>query len=300
MVNVSLCQAFHVGYLGFRQVVIFIRIFQRIIITGIILTRQHFVMGYEGDALTRWVRWSIFVLLLFTVQKCIGDVRYSIAEEMKLGSVVGRFSQDLGIDVKMLPNRSPRIEFEGSKRYCDLNLKTGDLIVNERIDREELCGQRPSCTLHFDFFLENPLELHRVSLDIQDVNDNSPAFPNDMIKLEIGESADKGERFSIDEALDPDMGANSVQGYTLSANEHFTLSVHTNVDTGKYAEIVLENELDRENQDELTLTLTAYDGGKPQKSGTVVIQVRVLDANDNVPLFTQSVYSCHCQCYRCR
>ncbi|XP_071194264.1 protocadherin gamma-A10-like isoform X32 [Salvelinus alpinus] len=247
-------------------------------------------MEYRRGSMLRRGRWTTFVFLLLTVHQCVGDIRYSIAEEIKRGSVVGRFSQDLGIDVKTLSTRRPRIEFEGSARYCDINQKTGDLIVNERMDREELCGQRPSCALHFDFFLENPLELHRVTLDIQDVNDNFPTFPNEVIKLEIRESANKGERFSIDEALDTDTGVNSVQGYSLSANEHFTLSVHTSADTGKYAEIVLEHELDREKQDELSLILTAYDGGKPQKSGTVVIQVRVLDANDNVPVFTQSIY----------
>ncbi|XP_038860834.1 protocadherin beta-16-like [Salvelinus namaycush] len=247
-------------------------------------------MEYRRGSMLRRGRWTTFVFLLLTVHQCVGDIRYSIAEEIKRGSVVGRFSQDLGIDVKTLSTRRPRIEFEGSTRYCDINQKTGDLIVNERMDREELCGQRPSCALHFDFFLENPLELHRVTLDIQDVNDNFPTFPNEVIKLEIRESANKGERFSIDEALDTDTGVNSVQGYTLSANEHFTLSVHTSADTGKYAEIVLEHELDREKQEELSLILTAYDGGKPQKSGTVVIQVRVLDANDNVPVFTQSIY----------
>ncbi|XP_052313252.1 protocadherin beta-16-like isoform X27 [Oncorhynchus keta] len=247
-------------------------------------------MEYKRGSILRRGRWTTFVFLLLTVHQCVGDIRYSIAEEIKRGSVVGRFSQDLGIDVKTLSTRRPRIEFEGSTRYCDINQKTGDLIVNERMDREELCGQRPSCALYFDLFLENPLELHRVTLEIQDVNDNFPTFPNEVIKLEIGESANKGERFSIDEALDTDTGVNSVQGYTLSANEHFTLSVHTSADTGKYAEIVLEHELDREKQDELSLILTAYDGGKPQKSGTVVIQVRVLDANDNVPVFTQSIY----------
>uniref|UniRef100_A0A4W5K4A4 Cadherin domain-containing protein n=1 Tax=Hucho hucho TaxID=62062 RepID=A0A4W5K4A4_9TELE len=248
------------------------------------------IMEYKRGSTLRRGQWTAFVFLLMIVHQCVGDIRYSITEEIKRGSVVGRFSQDLGIDVKTLSTRRPRIEFEGNTRYCDINQKTGDLIVNERMDREELCGQRPSCALLFDFFLENPLELHRVTLEIQDVNDNFPTFPNEVIKLEISESAIKGERFSIDEALDTDTGVNSVQGYTLSANEHFTLSVHTSADTGKYAEIVLEHELDREKQDELSLILTAYDGGKPQKSGTVVIQVRVLDANDNVPVFTQSIY----------
>ncbi|XP_048086728.1 protocadherin beta-16-like [Alosa alosa] len=235
--------------------------------------------------------WAGFVLFVCIIlHGCKGDVRYSIPEEMQRGSVVGKITQDLGIDTKSLSARKPRLDFEGSKRYCEFNSWTGELTVNERMDREVMCGQRPSCAVHFDLFLENPLEFHRITLDTQDINDNSPKFRNDVINLEIQESVGKGARFSIDEAHDADTGVNSVQGYTLSNNEHFSLAVHSSTDRGKYSEIVLENELDREKQDHLSLTLSAYDGGSPKRSGSVIINVKVLDANDNVPVFTQPVY----------
>nr|XP_023698680.1 protocadherin beta-15-like isoform X21 [Paramormyrops kingsleyae] len=236
------------------------------------------------------VMWKCIAVAIVTVHLCFADLRYSFPEEMNRGSVVGRIALDLGLDAKKLSGRTARLDFEGNKQYCDINLQTGDLFLTARIDREELCGQESSCVLDLDFVLENPLELHRVTLDIQDVNDNSPTFPKDIIKLEIRESAVKGARFSIDEAHDPDTGTNSVQSYHLSANEHFSLALHTSADGGKYGELVLDNELDREKQDELSLTLTAYDGGSPQRSGTVVIHIRVLDANDNVPVFSQPVY----------
>ncbi|XP_057205098.1 protocadherin gamma-A11-like [Triplophysa rosa] len=220
---------------------------------------------------------------------CLGDLRYSISEERRRGSTLGKIAQDLGMDTKTLSSRKPRVDFEGTKRYCDINHQTGELVVNERIDREALCGQKQSCAIHFDFFLENPLELHRVTLEIQDINDNAPKFKNEAIDIEIRESAIKGARFSLDEAYDPDLGTNSVHSYTLSNNEHFILSPK-GADRGRLPEIVLENELDREKQDRLSLILTAYDGGSPQRTGSVVVNIRVLDANDNVPVFTQPVY----------
>ncbi|XP_051506003.1 putative protocadherin beta-18 [Myxocyprinus asiaticus] len=229
-------------------------------------------------------------MAILSFHLCLCDLRYSIPEEMRRGSTVGKMTQDLGTDSKTLASRKPRLDFESSKRYCDINPQTGDLIVNERIDREALCGQKPSCAIHFDFFLENPLELQRVTLEIQDVNDNAPKFRNEAIDLEIHESSDKGARFSLDEAYDPDSGAYSVQSYTLSTNEHFVLSVQTGANRGKFPEIVLENELDREKQDRVSLILTAYDGGSPQRTGTVLVNIRVLDANDNVPVFSQPVY----------
>ncbi|PNI22731.1 PCDHB15 isoform 2, partial [Pan troglodytes] len=58
----------------------------------------------------------------------------------------------------------------------------------------------------------------------------------------------------------------------------------------KYPELVLDTELDREEQAELRLTLTAVDGGSPPRSGTVQILILVLDANDNAPEFAQALY----------
>ncbi|XP_064209231.1 protocadherin beta-15-like [Anguilla rostrata] len=232
-----------------------------------------------------------FVFFILALPPSLGDVSYSIPEEMKRGSVIGNIAKDLGLDAKRLSARNARIDTEdGESHSVDINGNTGDLIVSESIDREELCGRRASCSLKYELVLENPLELHRIVLQIQDINDNSPQFPNEVIKLEIGESADKGARFPLDQAHDADIGHNAVQSYTLQKNEHFALAVHTNTDGGKYGELVLENELDREEQKEVTLLLTAADGGSPQRSATVVIHVTVLDANDNIPVFNQAVY----------
>ncbi|XP_036846220.1 protocadherin beta-16 isoform X29 [Oncorhynchus mykiss] len=220
-----------------------------------------------------------------------GDLSYSIPEEMKHGSVIGNLAKDLGLDAKRLSGRKARLDMDGSRqRYCDINVNTGDLIVAETIDREELCGPKVTCSLKYELVLEKPLELHRITVQIQDINDNSPRFPNARIDLEIRESADKGARYPLDEPHDSDIGLNGIQSYSLERNAYFILDVQTSSDGGKYGELVLEKELDREQQQEVTLLLTAVDGGTPQRSGTVVIHVTVLDANDNKPVFSQTVY----------
>ncbi|XP_041750774.2 protocadherin beta-16-like isoform X26 [Coregonus clupeaformis] len=232
---------------------------------------------------------SVFFLVL--PDTTYGDMSYSSPEEAKRGFIIGNIAKDLGLDAKRFSDRKARLDMDGiSQRYCDINLAAGNLIVTDRIDREELCGSKITCALKYELVLENPLELHRITVQIQDVNDNSPRFPNERMDLEIRESADKGERFPLDEAHDSDIGLNTVQSYTLERNEHFVLAVHTNRDGGKYSELVLEKELDREKQEEVTLLLTAVDGGSPQRSGTVAIHVTVLDANDNIPVFSQDVY----------
>ncbi|KAM4554643.1 protocadherin gamma-A12-like isoform 6-T6 [Odontesthes bonariensis] len=241
-------------------------------------------MGDKGFSALRPI--LCFGFLVVTIHLVKGDLSYSFPEELKRDSVIGNIAKDLGLDLRTLSSRKTRLDYEGTrKHYCVINMNTGDLITSERIDRESLCGKKPSCVMTVDLVLENPLELHRVSLHIQDVNDNSPKFREDLIEMEIRESADKGTRFSIMEAHDADIGPNAVQRYMLQKNDNFVLVF----DSSK-VELVLENTLDREKQKEMDLLLTALDGGSPQRSGTVVIHVTVLDANDNAPVFSQNVY----------
>ncbi|XP_036933955.1 protocadherin beta-15-like [Acanthopagrus latus] len=233
-----------------------------------------------------------FVFFFVVVRYAHGDLSYSVQEELKRGSVIGNIAKDLGLEVGRLSARKARVDMEENDRqYIGINLRSGDLVVAERIDREEHCGEKPSCVLKFELLLENPLELHRLSLQVQDVNDNAPIFPKDVVKLEITESAAKGARYRINAAQDADIGKNSVESYILEQNPHFVFSIQTTSAGSRYGELVLDQELDREEQQELKLLLTAVDGGSPQRSGTVVIHVIVLDANDNAPVFTEAVYT---------
>ncbi|NP_001019344.1 protocadherin 2 gamma 12 precursor [Danio rerio] len=232
-----------------------------------------------------------FLIVSLLAHSAYGDVSYSFPEEMKRGSVIGNIAKDLGLDVNRLSSRKARIDTEGNrKRYCDINLNTGELTVAERIDREGLCGKKASCVIKQELVLENPLESRRININVNDINDNSPLFKKDVIKLEISESAAKGARFVLEEAHDADIGTNSVQNYDLAKNEYFELAVTAKTTRKFYGELVLERQLDREQQKEVTLILTAVDGGTPLRSGTVAIHVTVLDANDNAPVFSQAVY----------
>ncbi|XP_036431596.1 protocadherin gamma-A10-like [Colossoma macropomum] len=233
---------------------------------------------------------QFLVLFVFVLTVARGQVRYSIPEEMNKGSVVGNIVQDLGLDVKRLKSGRARIFTEDSREYIGLNVDKGTLVVRERIDREELCAQVTPCSLHFQIILENPMELHRIDVEILDINDHAPVFARKEIDFDISESAVPGARFSLESARDPDVGLNALQRYTLNPTDHFTLKELSRNDGTKYVEMVLQTALDREQQEEHKLILTAFDGGSPQKSGTVKITVIVIDANDNPPVFSQPVY----------
>uniref|UniRef100_A0A087YRL7 Protocadherin gamma-C3 n=1 Tax=Poecilia formosa TaxID=48698 RepID=A0A087YRL7_POEFO len=228
--------------------------------------------------------------LTFCLDEVRGQIRYSIPEELEHGAFVGNIAEDLGLDLDKLSMRRFRIVSGSKKQYVEVNLENGVLFVNERIDREELCEQGLSCSFHLQVVIENPLELYRVEIEILDVNDNSPSFPWTEINLDISESAAPGSRFPLESAQDLDVGSNSLRTYLLSVNEHFHLDIQTRSDGSKFAELVLQTPLDREQQSAHQMVLTAVDGGAPERSGTAQIYITVLDANDNAPVFDQSFY----------
>ncbi|XP_041948143.1 protocadherin gamma-A12-like isoform X15 [Alosa sapidissima] len=104
------------------------------------------------------------------------------------------------------------------------------------------------------------------------------------------ETAIPGARFPLDSAYDPDVGDNSIQGYSLKPTDNFILKHETRSDGNKYIEMMLQSPVDREKTEELSLTLTANDGGNPSKSGVMKINIKVIDVNDNAPVFTKKVY----------
>ncbi|XP_047190626.1 protocadherin gamma-A11-like [Scophthalmus maximus] len=233
------------------------------------------------------------VLLFFSVLclgPVLGQVSYSVPEEMAKGSLVGNIAQDLGLDVKRLQARRARVHTGDSVQYIQLNKEKGLLIIKERIDREALCGQTTPCALHFQIALESPIEIFPITVEITDINDNAPVFQKDEKKIEISESAVTGSKFVLEKAVDLDIGLNGLQSYTLKPNDNFILKLHSQSNGVKKVEMILQKPLDREKQEHATLLLTAVDGGEPRRSGTMQIHITVLDANDNAPVFSQTVY----------
>ncbi|XP_032383994.1 protocadherin beta-13-like [Etheostoma spectabile] len=166
----------------------------------------------------------------------------------------------------------------------------GRVVVNDRIDREALCGQSASCVLPLQIVIDKPLQLHRVEVEIQDINDNSPRFPSQDIVLEISESTAAGARFPLENAQDLDVGVNSVRSYTISKDDFFSLKIKDVSGGRKVPELVLSKSVDREKKARHQLQLTALDGGNPVKSGNSQIIINVLDINDNFPVFEKNIY----------
>ncbi|XP_053734372.1 protocadherin gamma-C5-like [Synchiropus splendidus] len=237
----------------------------------------------------RWhALWLLYFILLWTTTH--GQTRYSVAEELKQGSVVGNIAKDLGFGLSEIFQRELHVASEAGKQYFSVDVGKGELLVNDRIDREALCGQSSSCVLPLQVVIEDPLQLFRVEVEILDINDNAPKFPSSEITLEIAEWTIAGVRFPLESAIDPDVGGNSLRSYTLSKDECFNIRVKEVAGGRKVPELVLAKPLDREKKSVHTLLLTALDGGNPGRSGTSQISIKVLDINDNIPTFEKPLY----------
>ncbi|XP_051275280.1 protocadherin alpha-13-like isoform X15 [Dicentrarchus labrax] len=238
----------------------------------------------------RWIGFVVAVLL-WTVASASAQLRYSISEEVNEGTVVGNIAKDLGLDKSTLKDRKYRIVSSGMEPLFHVDQNDGILYVSRKIDREEVCERSSTCLINLKTVLENPLEVHYVGVEVLDINDHSPSFPEKEKTLEISESVLPGVRVPLKAARDPDGGPFSVQHYKLSHNDHFRLEVKDKGEDGKIPILIVQKSLDREAAGSHSLVLTALDGGKPPKSGDMNILVNVLDVNDNAPVFSNDVYS---------
>ncbi|XP_046316213.1 protocadherin beta-17-like [Marmota monax] len=236
----------------------------------------------------RQVTIFIFLFLLWEVGSV--TVKYSILEERDSGSFVSNLENDLGLGIGELAKRRAQILSQGNRQHLELEQKSGNLLLKEKLDREELCGDTDPCILHFQVLVKNPVQFIQGELHLQDVNDHAPEFLGKEILLKIAESSQPGTLFPLEIAQDLDVGNNTVQNYIISSNSHFHLLTRSHSDGRKYPELVLEKALDREEQPEFRLTLTALDGGSPPRTGTCQVLILVLDINDNAPEFAQGLY----------
>ncbi|XP_043840836.1 protocadherin beta-16-like [Dromiciops gliroides] len=230
------------------------------------------------------------IILLWVCEAGSATGRFSVEEEMEVGSFVANVAKTLGLEVRELSGRGPRVLSEDNRQYLQLNLETGDLLLREKLDREDLCGPAEPCLLPFQILMEKPFQIIPVELRIEDINDHSPAFLETEMLLKIPENTPQGTLFSLKTAEDLDVGKNNIQNYTISPGSHFQVHTRSDSEGNKNPELVLHKVLDREEYPEIRLTLTALDGGYPPRSGTAEVRVVVMDINDNAPVFVQSRY----------
>lgn len=162
-----------------------------------------------------------------------------------------------------------------------------NLCLNQELDREK-CAMYSLLIQANDRSLPENTRLTstvRVSIYVEDVNDNAPLFISDNT-ISCPEDIPLQSIVTVIQAIDADSGASGDVLYSLESlgRGSFSISRTTGV-------IYLQKQLDRELEEVITVTITVRDKGFPQLSSSMNLTVIVEDINDHAPVFSQALYS---------
>ncbi|NWY66898.1 PCDG2 protein, partial [Erithacus rubecula] len=127
----------------------------------------------------------------------------------------------------------------------------------------------------------------KVEVTVTDINDNAPVIYVRSALNEISEDAPSGTVVALLYVDDQDSGANGEVRCSLYGDLPFRLEKSFD----DYYRVVTTRELDREQVSEYNVTVRAADGGSPALQSSAVLALRVLDVNDNAPVFAEERYS---------
>ncbi|XP_072729075.1 protocadherin gamma-A10-like [Ciconia boyciana] len=127
----------------------------------------------------------------------------------------------------------------------------------------------------------------KVAIAVTDVNDNAPELTVTSQLSAISEDAPSGTVVALLHVQDRDSGANGEVRCSMAERLPFRLEKSFE----DYYRVVTARELDREEVAEYNVTVRAADGGSPALWSSAVLALRVLDVNDNAPVFAEARYS---------
>ena len=240
---------------------------------------------------------TVLILCLFPFS-IAQEISYEMTEEEAIGFRIGNLIQDLNLEV----DEDTRFQFLSTQlpneTYFTLDEETGELTTSQRIDREDanLCpANQPVCTYDMEI-LVLPVTSYRfinVHVTILDKNDHAPQFRDNVMVIEVPESVSVGTRIPMENAVDPDIGNNTIQNYLLSQDYEGTFDLYKtrNFDGSFSIQLEIRKSLDREAKDHYELLLLAVDGVPQVHTGSTKLNVTVLDSDDHRPMFVRSEYT---------
>ncbi|KAM6380449.1 protocadherin gamma-A10-like [Pluvialis apricaria] len=207
-----------------------------------------------------------------------------VPEDVPVGSVlvaVTAADPDEGMngDVKY---RFHKVSDRASEAF-HLDSETGEISVKEELDFEETSSHELEVQAH-DGELFNTA---KVAITVTDMNDNAPQISVRSALSAVSEDAPPGTVVALLHVQDRDAGANGEVRCSITERLPFRLE-KTFED---YYRVVTSRELDREEVSEYNVTVRASDGGSPSLWSSAVLSLRVLDVNDNAPVFAEARYS---------
>ncbi|XP_054073021.1 protocadherin gamma-A2-like isoform X9 [Rissa tridactyla] len=208
-----------------------------------------------------------------------------VAEDVPVGSAlltVTATDADEGIygDVKYSLKKVTDV---GSQIF-HLDLETGAITLIRSLDFEEGDSYELEVQARDGGGL---FDTAKVIITVTDVNDNMPEISVRSALSEISEDAPPGTVVALLHVQDRDSGPNGQVRCSIAESLPFRLE-KTFED---YYRVVTAEVLDREAVSEYNVTVRASDGGSPSLWSSAVLSLRVLDVNDNAPVFAEARYS---------
>ncbi|KAK0427455.1 hypothetical protein QR680_010234 [Steinernema hermaphroditum] len=190
-----------------------------------------------------------------------------------------------------------RLEGQGVGEYFSVNRLTGEVNVLKALDRDPPYGVPvwKFVAQAVDDDGHGLIGYADVEVNLQDINDNAPIFPNDMFGKvdENREPGSHGVYVMTASATDYDdpRSDNSKLEYSISVNKEIDGEPVFRIDpnNGKiFAMRKLDRELSSERQ--FVIEVRATDKGVPAREGAGNVTISVVDVNDNYPYFEKPNY----------
>ncbi|XP_060225350.1 protocadherin-15 isoform X1 [Meriones unguiculatus] len=174
------------------------------------------------------------------------------------------------------------IENGDPQRVFNLSETTGILTLGKALDREST--DRYILIVTASDGRPGGTSTATVNVVVTDVNDNAPVFdpylPRNLSVVEEEANAFVGQV----RATDPDAGINGQVHYSLgNFNNLFRITSNGSIYTAV--------KLNREVRDRYELVVVATDGAVHPRHSTLTLYIKVLDIDDNSPVFTNSTYT---------
>ncbi|XP_066184992.1 protocadherin gamma-A10-like isoform X3 [Sylvia atricapilla] len=208
-----------------------------------------------------------------------------VAEDVPVGSVlVTVTATDIDEGLYGQVKYSMKITTDVALDIFHLDSETGEIKLLRNLDFEEGYSYELEVQAHDSGGL---LDTAKVTITVTDVNDNAPELTVSSNLNEIPEDAQPGTVVALLHVQDRDSGGNGEVRCSLDEGVPFRLEKSFN----DYYRVVTTRELDREQVPEYNVTVRAADGGSPALQSSAVLALRVLDVNDNAPVFAEERYS---------
>lgn len=219
--------------------------------------------------------------------------RPSILENAPVGSVVCTVlatDNDKGDNAKITYLIEPRFNKDG---LFSIDPDTGIISLSGSLDRETSSSHElvVRATDNGEFPERTTV---RVSVTVQDVNDNTPQINPTFLSQEdevgmVSEASKVGDYVAHVNVDDLDTGDNGKVELTL----HGEGAPFEIVKVGAGYAIQVSGPLDRESRDTWHVWLEARDGGVPSRVAHKNITIKVVDVNDCEPVFQEAMYRCN-------